>query len=297
MTHICLYIDLQTNPPTTNFRHSFKPSWFNFATINLDNQNQQYLVFFEAILGLLNTYGLTGLNLVVPGSVLRQIEYYEPLKTTIAKLANHPTLEYLAQPHTGFNQQAFSSEIEFYNQVKHYQTLVQSILQAELKVFFAKNIYLSNQLLQELARLSFQGVLVTNHNQLSLSHQHPNFVYLDKQEQLKLLIHNQTATAKLEDILLQENWDEIEVFVESLIDSGEVINLLLHWEMFLNKWELLEELVIQLKKYPKDLVLSTASQALSQTNGISTITLPDINVHTTKKHWLSSTLDVFGLGF
>jgi len=101
----------------------------------------------------------------------------------------------------------------------------------------------------------------------------------------------------LEDILFQENWDEIKVFVESLIDSGEVINLMLNWETFLNKWELLEELIIQLKKYPKDLFLSTASHVLSQTNAISSIALPDINLSTVKKHWFSSTLDIFGLGF
>jgi hypothetical protein len=297
MTYICLYIDLQTNPPTTKFKHSFQPDWFNFAAVNLDSQNQQYLIFFEAILELLNTYSLTGLNLAIPGSVLRQIEHYEPLKKVITKLANHPTLEYLAQPNTGFNPQTFSSEMEFYNQVKHYQTLIENILQVELKVFLAKNFYLSNQLLQELARLSFQGVFVTNYNQLSLINQHPNFVYWDKQEQLKLLIHNETATTQLEDILFQENWDEIKVFVESLIDSGEVINLMLNWETLLNKWELLEELIIQLKKYPKDLFLSTASQVLSQTNAISTIALPDINVSTIKKHWFSSTLDIFGLGF
>ena len=50
MTYICLYIDLQTNPPTTKSKHSFKPDWFNFAAVNLDSQNQQYLIFFEAIL-------------------------------------------------------------------------------------------------------------------------------------------------------------------------------------------------------------------------------------------------------
>ena len=297
MTYICLYIDLQTNPPTTKSKHSFKPDWFNFAAVNLDSQNQQYLIFFEAILELLNTYSLTGLNLAIPGSALRQIEHCEQLKKVITKLANRPTLEYLAQPNTGFNPQTFSSEIEFYNQVKHYQTLIQNILQVEPRVFLVKNFYLSNQLLQELARLSFQGAFVTNYNQLSLINQHPNFVYWDKQEQLKLLIHNETATTQLENILFQENWDEIKVFVESLIDSGEVINLMLNWETLLNKWGLLEELIIQLKKYPKDLFLSTASHVLSQTNAISTIALPDININTVKKHWFSSTLDIFGLGF
>jgi len=297
MTNICLYIDLQTNHQTPGSQYSFKPDWFNFAAIDLDSQNQQYTVFFEAILTLLNTYTVTGLNLAIPGSLLRQIDYYEPLKKVITKLASHPTLEYLAQPHTGFTQQVFSSEIEFYNQVKHYQTLVQNILQAEVKVFFAKNIYLSNQFLQELARLSFQGVLVTNHNQLSLSHQHPNFVYLDKQEQLKVLIHNEIATSQLEDLLLNEDYHEIETFVESLIDSGEVVNLVFNWETLLNKWELLEALIIEINKYPKDLFLSTASHVLAQTNGISTIALPDINVKTSRRHWLSSTLDIFGFGF
>ncbi len=297
MTHICLYIDLETSPQKSKFKHSFKPDWFSFTAIDLDGQNQKYLVFFEAILALLNTYIITGLNLAIPGSLLRQIESYEPLKTVVTKLVSYSNLEYLAQPHTGFNQQVFSSEIEFYNQVKHHQTLIKNILQAELKVFFAKNIYLSNQLLQELARLYFQGVLVTNHNQLSLCHQHPNFVYLDKQEQLKVLIHNEIVTSQLEDLLLNEDYHEMKTFVESLIDSGEVVNLVFNWETLLNKWELLEALIIEINKYPKDLFLSTASHVLAQTKGISTIALPDVNVHTAKKHWLSSTLDIFGLGF
>ena len=73
MTYICLYIDLQTNPPTTKFKNSFKPDWFNFAAVNLDSQNQQYLIFFEAILELLNTYSLTGLNFAVGGLVCRSM--------------------------------------------------------------------------------------------------------------------------------------------------------------------------------------------------------------------------------
>ncbi len=294
MTRVCFYL---------NFTESYTHKSDN---LNKDHQNifdtnkfllekpVNYRFISRYILELLHYYPNFHINLSLPACLLRQLDEYEFDLEGFRDLAKHQRVEFLGQVNSKPKNNSYSPE-EFRNQVLHYIQLLKSSLGATVYTFHCRDLYLSNQLIREIYSLDLEGVVNSN-TELTDSFRHPDFVYTNKDENVKILTQNEALSSDLEKIFETENFKQIAGFVDSLVDSGDVVNLFLNYESIINREEFVEEFVRQVEA-EDGLVFDNCKRVLRELEAVGQADFPDFQIRGLGKRIFTSTLNFFGISF
>ncbi len=295
MTRVCFYLNFSENyiRKSDNLNKDYQ-NIFDTNKFLLETPRENYQLISNYILELLHYYSNFHINLSLPACLLRQLNEHRFDLEGFRDLAKHQRVEFLGQINSKPKNNSYSPE-EFRNQVLHYIQLLRDSINAAVYTFHCRDLYLSNQLIREIRLLDLEGVVNSN-TELTNSFRHPDFVYTNKDENVKILTQNEILSNDLEKIFEMGNFKQIENFVDSLEDSGDVVNLFVDYEFILHRSEFLKEFIRQVE-LKDNLMFDNCKRVLRKVEAVGQADFPDIQIKGPGKRIFTSTLNFFGINF
>ena len=263
-----------------------------------------YLPANTILLNLLKTTPLK-LAFSITGTALEQFEKYAPeVLESFKELVKTGKVELLSETSHHSLSFLFSKE-EFVSQVEEHQRLMKKHFGVTPKVFRNTELIYNNELASFIEAMGFKGMLAEGAEKV-LDWKSPNFVYLPKNQNIKVLLKNYKLSDDIAFRFSEKSWKEwpltTEKFVKwvnSINGNGTHVNLFMDYETLgEHQWEdtgifqFLEQLPHELLKHP-DNSFATPSE-LCQEEAVGEIDVPDVvswaDIERDVSAWLGNTM-------
>ncbi len=268
--------------PYTIFDSANDHSYFNSQDIQTNNQailhkvaRKSYLPTNKALFELLQKFPDFKLSLSITGTLLEQLESWEPdVLQSFKTLCSTGQVEILAETYH-HSLAFFYNYSEFETQVQKHSMKIQELFGQTPRVFRNTELAYNNELAQWADAAGFAGILAEGWEDL-LGSRSPNYLYHPSYtSNIRLLLKNYHLSDDIAFRFGDRNWSEWPLTADKFIHwidavEGDVINLFMDYETFgEHQWmetgifEFLGQFVGDWQSNP-DRNFSTVSEAISQ---------------------------------
>ncbi len=195
-----------------------------------------YIPMNKLLLELLDKYPKFKVSFSFSGTVLEQLEMYNPESFELFKeLGRHKRVEILSE--TYYHSLAFLySKTEFKKQVIMHDKLIQKLFHKKPSMFRNTELIYNNELADMIHKMDYKGIITEGADKI-LGWRSPNFVYKAKNTNIKVLLKNYRLSDDIAFRFSNHNWPEYPLTAPKFANWVEatkepIINLFMDYETF-----------------------------------------------------------------